>query len=406
MAEVETRWSDWTKRIVIIGMALLGIGLVYISRPVLHVLVFAAIIAFLLVPVVNFLHRRWHLPRWFSIFLAYLLLLLGMLLIPLLVVPAVINAVNSIHIDFVGVGRRIVETLREHISEYRFVTILGFTLDLSGIVDPIEQGLEGVLPQSALPSIEDLIGTVPGLIKTATGVAYSVAEALSTGLLFVFLTLIYSFYLVLDSPKMGKALRVIVPPAYRREYRLLATKVHQVWSAYFQGQLLLCTFIGVLTWLGNMIIGMPGAFALGLIAGVLELIPNLGPILALIPALTIALLQGSAHLAVSNFVFALITVGLYVLIQQVENNFLVPRIIGEAVDLPPLVVLVGVVVGVNAAGLTGALLAAPVIGTGRVLLHYVLDKLMDRDPFPEVTEAAKEKQEKSERSAKRDADLP
>ena len=62
--------------------------------------------------------------------------------------------------------------------------------------------------------------------------------------------------------------------------------------------------------------------------------------------------------------------------------------------------------GVNAAGLTGALLAAPVIGTGRVLLHYVLDKLMDRDPFPEVTEAAKEKQEKSERSAKRDADLP
>ena len=383
MSETGTAWSSWTKRIVIVCALLLGIGLIIVSRPVWGIVVFAIIIALVLGPVVNFLHRRWRFPRWLSIILAYFLLLLGMVLVPLLVVPAIINAVNAIDIDFLEVGRQTLESIRTNVSGYRYVTILGFTLDLSGVVDPIQQGLEGVLPQGAIPSMEDLIGNVPGAIRVASGLAYSVAGAVWALLFFVFLTLICSFYLVVDSAKMAKALQEIVPPPFRREYRLLADRVHHVWWAYFRGELFLCVLIGVVSWLGNLIIGMPGAFALGLIAGVLELIPTVGPVLAAVPAVIIALLQGSLYLPVGNFAFALITVGLYVLVQQLENNFLVPRILGEAVELPPLVVLVGVVVAASAAGLMGALLAAPVIGTGRVIINYVLNKIMDRDPFPE-----------------------
>jgi predicted PurR-regulated permease PerM len=140
--------------------------------------------------------------------------------------------------------------------------------------------------------------------------------------------------------------------------------------------------IGVVTWVGATAIGLPGAFPLAVIAGVMELIPNLGPFLAAIPAVIVALIQGSTYLAVNNLIFALIVIGLYFLIQQLENTFIVPRILGEAVDLHPFVVLIGVVIGANVAGILGALLAAPVIASGREIISYLYAKILGQDPFP------------------------
>ena len=140
--------------------------------------------------------------------------------------------------------------------------------------------------------------------------------------------------------------------------------------------------IGVVTWIGGTAIGLPGAFALAVIAGVMELIPNLGPFLAAIPAIIVALIQGSTYLGVSNLVFALIVIGLYILIQQLENTFIVPRILGEAVDLHPLVVMIGVLVGANVAGILGTLLAAPIIASIREIVRYLYAKILGEDPFP------------------------
>jgi predicted PurR-regulated permease PerM len=115
---------------------------------------------------------------------------------------------------------------------------------------------------------------------------------------------------------------------------------------------------------------------------VFELIPNLGPILAAIPAVIVALIQGSTVLPVSNWVFALIIIGFYILMQQFENSFVVPRVLGGAVDLHPLIVMVGVLVGANVAGIIGALLAAPIIATGREIIRYLYRKILGVSPFP------------------------
>ena len=102
----------------------------------------------------------------------------------------------------------------------------------------------------------------------------------------------------------------------------------------------------------------------------LDLIPNIGPTLAAIPAVALALLFGSTHFAMSNLVFALIVVIFYVLVQLVENQYLVPRIMGDAVDLPPLVVLIGTLAGAGACGILGALLATPVVATGNLIFRF------------------------------------
>jgi phosphoglycolate phosphatase len=114
----------------------------------------------------------------------------------------------------------------------------------------------------------------------------------------------------------------------------------------------------------------------------LEAIPTFGPILATIPALLVAFFRGSIYLPISPFWFAALVLGIYTIIQQVENAYLVPRIMGRRLQLHPVVVFIGVLAGGLIAGALGVLLAAPIVATFRVLLRYVYAKLLDQNPFP------------------------
>jgi predicted PurR-regulated permease PerM len=158
--------------------------------------------------------------------------------------------------------------------------------------------------------------------------------------------------------------------------------IRRVWVAYFRGQLVLSLTIGLIIGVGAATLGLPGAPLLGILAGLLEVLPNIGPVLAAIPAILLALVQGSSVLSVSNLVFALIVALFYIIVQQLENNIIVPRLIGQAVDLPPILVMAGVLVGASVGGILGAFMAAPIIATGRILAQYAYNKIVGRPPFP------------------------
>ena len=110
--------------------------------------------------------------------------------------------------------------------------------------------------------------------------------------------------------------------------------------------------VGVMTTIGLAALGMPGALYLGIIAGLLEIIPNLGPIIAAVPAVIVALIQGSASLPISNLAFAGLIILFYILVQQVEDKLIVPRVLGAALELPPLIVMTGIVVGASVGGIS------------------------------------------------------
>jgi predicted PurR-regulated permease PerM len=131
---------------------------------------------------------------------------------------------------------------------------------------------------------------------------------------------------------------------------------------------------------------MPGALYLGIFAGLLEIIPNLGPIIAAVPAVIVALIQGSVSLPISHLAFAVLIIIFYMLVQQVEDKLTVPRVLGAALELSPLIVMTGIVVGISVGGILGALLATPVIATGREVLHYIYSKMQEQEPIQiEVT---------------------
>jgi predicted PurR-regulated permease PerM len=156
-----------------------------------------------------------------------------------------------------------------------------------------------------------------------------------------------------------------------------------VWAGFLRGQLLLALIIGVATTMVLEILGVPNALLLGVLAGILEVVPTIGPIIAMIPAVLLAFFQGSTHFTLDNTLFACIVVGAYIVIQQLENHIVVPNVLGRSVDLPASVILFGALAGASLAGVLGIFLAAPVLATARLALRFILDKLFE--PLPERT---------------------
>jgi predicted PurR-regulated permease PerM len=148
--------------------------------------------------------------------------------------------------------------------------------------------------------------------------------------------------------------------------------------------------MGVATWFLNFLLGTPYPLFLGILAGFLELIPNLGPVLAWIPAFILALVFGSTRFVeMDPLVFALIVSAGYLLLSGLENQILVPRIMGNAVNLPPVVVLIGCIVGGSTLGIAGIFLAVPVMATGKEVFLYLYGKVLETEgdlPPPESTE--------------------
>jgi predicted PurR-regulated permease PerM len=268
------------------------------------------------------------------------------------------------------------------------IPVFGTEVPLGQSFQEIERNLQQYL---VVPTLAEVLGYIQQLIGTATTVVSSTALfglSVVGGIVQVFVTFFVTFFLSLyltkDAPLIRAYIQGLFPRSYQSELVELLRQVGHVWQSFFRGQLALCIIIGVVTGLSLQIVGMPGALILGIVAGALEVIPSLGPTMAMIPAVIVALIQGSDVLAVygiTNFGFAIITVAIYFIIQQLENSIVVPRVIGSSVNLHPVVVICGVVIGFNLAGIWGAFFAAPVIASFRVLGSYIHAKLLDYPPF-------------------------
>ena len=360
-AEPVRRWDVGTKRLVGTIVFILLALILYRFRGVLPPLILAFLLAFILDPVVDFLEQRARIPRTGATALVFLVLIAAAVTAPVIAVPPVVRAVTSLNLDFV----RIAAQLDDFFS--RPVQVLQWQIDLRDIYQEFQQGIRQFLT------------------AVATGTVNVVFSFVST-LFWVIFILLSSFYLTRDADRIVAWLDNLAPLSFREDFVRLRHEITGVWNAFLRGQLLLGLFIAVITTVVNTAIGLPNAPALGLLAGVLEFIPNIGPTIAAIPAILIALFQGSYWLPLSNFWFAVLVAGVYVLIQQVEGNLLIPRIMGRSLNLHPLVVLVAVILGGSLAGILGVLIAAPTVATLRVLAEYIYRRLTDQEPFPPAPE--------------------
>jgi predicted PurR-regulated permease PerM len=194
-------------------------------------------------------------------------------------------------------------------------------------------------------------------------------------------------YLNADSGRLHDATMVSVPAGYERDGYMMMAKQKSVWRGYLYGQLVNSLITGFFVFVVLWVVGLPGAFLMGMIMVVLNMIPTFGPILAAIPGVLAALLSGSTRWPdLENYWFALVVVIIYLLVVQLQANIIAPRVMGTAVNLRPAIVLIGLMVGFQVGGLLGSLLAVPVIASIRDVGVYIWRKLIDADPWPDVEE--------------------
>jgi predicted PurR-regulated permease PerM len=222
------------------------------------------------------------------------------------------------------------------------------------------------------------------ILQTSTGALNRLGE-LSFNLAWLLVIMVTTYYLLKDSARLSKWVIGLAPQAYRDDARKFLSELNRIWSAYLRGQLILMLAIAVSTSIVMSAIGLRGAFGIGILAGLLDIIPSLGPLIAGVIAGLVALIFGSSYLNISNSLFAILVIVIFLVIQQIENIWLRPKIMGQTLRLHPGLVFVGVIGALVLSGILGALVIIPLMATIDLLGKYILAKLWDKPPWQEET---------------------
>ena len=345
----DRRMRPPTPRVALLLFAAVVVGLLlYLGRQAVGPFVVGLLLVYLLSPAVEWLTRH-RVPRWLAVLLLYVV-----------VVFVLVQAVGLMI-------RPLVEQIRT------------FATDLPSYVSQAQQFYRGMeLPATLRDAIDEWIaglgegggGVTPGVFLPFVNLT---AGVLSAFFGYVIIP-VWAFYLLKDRPSLTASFDRALPAAWRRDVWETLRIVQRVFSQWIRGQLFLGVTVGVATFIGLTILNVAvdpvfGRFALLLAvsAGLLELLPIIGPIIAAVPAVLLAATAGPEA--------AIAALLLYLLVQQIENNVLVPKIQGDAVQLHPSAVMFSLVVGGAIAGLLGAILALPITAAGRDAFRYAFHRL-------------------------------
>jgi predicted PurR-regulated permease PerM len=242
--------------------------------------------------------------------------------------------------------------------------------------DTLPERLQGLLPYAQNLQPRPLQVFAVGVIDNAIYAVRSpqnppqdqIVQASATAahtVLSFFTVFVLAYYWLVERASIKRVILRTVPVRRARDVNTVWMEVEEKLGGWVRGQLILMLAIGVMATIGYFLLGLPNAILLGVAAGLFEIIPMVGPFLAFAPAVLVAL-------AVIDPTRALAVVGYALVIQQIESNVLVPRVMGRTVGVSSLTVLLGILVGGALAGLPGAFLAVPLAGALQVILAHAL----------------------------------
>lgn len=222
----------------------------------------------------------------------------------------------------------------------------------------ISDTTHGLLPWGSVTdtiSSADLLQNISSAISDTTGGIFNTVSAFFGGLTSFVLIVVFAIYFSVQQTGVDDFLRIVTPVQHQVYVLNLWKRSQDKIGKWIQGQLILAAIVGVLLYLGLVILGIPHALLLALLAAAFELIPVFGQFIAAVPAIAIAFADGGAT-------EALLVVGLYIVIQQFESNLIYPVVVKKVVGIPPLLVILSLLIGFKLVGFLGVLLSVPIAG--------------------------------------------
>lgn len=318
------------KNQVIFALFLIAFGWILIQIKDIIVSIFLSyIIMASVLPFVEYLQRK-KFPKILAVLIPYLAIIIAIFLLIVPLVPFVGSQIHSLFVKF-------------PLFLDQSATTLGITIDPKQLQTYLNGQLSNV-GQNAVNVTTKLFGGV-----------------------FSFITIfVVSFYLLMYNEVFKKYVAHFFQTDSQEHVLKTLDRINEKLGAWLRGEAVLMFTIGLFSWIGLTILGIPYALPLALLAGILEIVPTVGPIISAIPAIIIALTISPT--------MALTVVVLYMLIQALENQILVPKIMEKAVGLNPVIVILGVMIGANLMGVAGALLSLPFISFIIVIFNSAQEK--------------------------------
>ncbi|PJF48034.1 MAG: AI-2E family transporter [Candidatus Thermofonsia Clade 3 bacterium] len=357
--------SRSTARVILVGLTIsLIVGLIIVAGSALAPFLIGSVLVYLLLPAVNALDR-W-MPRWAAILLLYVAGLLVVITLLILLVPSLISQTIRLTIN-VARPDQLEQLMAQIVVWYQ-----------TNVPREFQSPLEQIL-RASLPGIQANLSTLA--TTTATFLLGQIRQVFSwlsfvVGLLIV---PIWAFYVLNDVRKVRLFINRQLHYRIRADFWNVWSILDRALSAYVRGQLLLALIIGIAAAVSLLVINLaPGMkvdyiLPLALWAGIAELVPMIGATLGAIPAVIVTLFVGGLPSALAVLIA-------FTIIQLVENNLLVPRVIGDSVGVHPAILIIMLVIFGKLFGLLGVIVAAPATAAARDLYRYAYHRLSNRSP--------------------------
>lgn len=324
--ENRVKFEISTSAIIKIILAVFVIWFLYAIRDIVVLFFIVLVIVAALGPLVNRMTK--YIPRLLAVIILSILFLGILAAIGYLIIPPVVHQLQLLAINLPEILSRLgplYQSVQNYITNY----------------------------QESLLNVSSQLGQV-------TTNVYSTTIGFVSGLVAFFTILVLSFYMLLEQESLKSFLHQTVPIEHKEKFFDIARKIGGKMGAWLRGQLALMFIIGVLDGIALGVLGIPYALTLAVFGGLTEVIPYIGPWLGLIPAFFVAL-------TISPLT-ALIVLIAYIVIQQIEAQFLAPKIMGKAVGLSPVIIILALLIGAKLMGILGVLIAVPVAAAIAVLI--------------------------------------
>lgn len=350
-------WTRTTRYITFFIVLAFLIWLLWIIRDMLAALVIAGLLAYVLNPIVEQVNRWSKLPRKWVVTLVYIILIGAITIVTITFAPVAVSQAQGLTAELDVIQAELVNSLKTQSAQF------GVNIN----VDQLAVDFETLLSSSL-----------------STDQIFRFLQATSQNFVWILIILVTTFYLLQDWHKLREWLISNAPDPYQADVRRLYGEIQETWQAYLWGQLILMLIIGILSGIGSAAVGLQSsAIILGLLAGVLDVIPSAGPAVAMAIATAVAWFQGPPdYLQMSDLWFMVLVLSIFAAIQTIENIWLRPRIMGQTLRLHPGVVFVAVMGSLAIGGILIALLIIPVIGTLSIIGSYLRARIFDLDPWP------------------------
>lgn len=359
-------WGSTTKTVVGLTVVAFVAAMLIQFRNIIGPLILAFMLAFLLHPVAGAINLHFKLPWRVSVNLIYLVLVIILAGLFTIAGVAIVQQIQNL----IGFLQGFIPNLPNIVSEIskQSYQIGPFQVDFSKL-----NLLE--LTNQAVSAVQPLFGRITGLISSfATSAGVTLAWSL--------FVMVISYFLMAESASFQGAIVKVEIPGYNADIRRMGSELRKIWNNFLRGQLTIVLLVILVYTVLLLGLGLRFAFGIALLAGLAKFVPYIGPFIAWLTAFLVAFTQGGNYFGLQPLTYAIMVVAICIVVDQVLDNLVTPRFMGQTLGLHPAAVLVSAIIATNLIGIIGLVLAAPVLATLKLVGRYILRKMLDLDPWP------------------------